>query len=255
MRRSLTLIAVLGSMLLLEGCLYRRLTQTYHQLCDASPRIALQASGDGRVLVFDEPTLLDTDVACLVGTAPTTTAATLEGKRWRYLASPLGSDGSTDYTILLELRFARVEGGYRLSRATLPVQLEQLLSPHLVDQSIAAACNGELDLIRRIARVDLSGIDRSWLPDRVSVIELFGPPNAPADATGALTWRYCVGRCGGGNGRGQLSEIRVVFDPSGRIEQVSLDYLQSSALANFAEGSGLVAFSGSIAGIVMNCGL
>ena len=144
MRKLVTMFAIVGAAALLEGCLYYRLAQTYRQLCDESPRITIvQLDAGNRVLVFDEPTLFDTDVACLMGAAPSIAEATRLGKQWHYVASPVGSQGSADGAITVDLSFALVEGRYRLSRATIPAQLEKILSRHLIDQSIAAACNGK----------------------------------------------------------------------------------------------------------------
>ena len=251
-----TVFAIVGVAVLLEGCLYFRLAQTYRQLCDESPRITIvQPDAGNRVLVFDEPTLFDADVACLMGAAPSIVEATRLGKQWHYVASPVGSEGSADRAITVDLTFALVEGRYRLSRATIPAQLEKIFSHNLIDQSIEAACNGELDLIRHIARVDLSGIDHTSLPDRRSVIELFGPPNGPATADGALSWRYCLGGCAGRDHPRVMSNVDVVFDPSGHIERVSADYLQYSADVDFTVERATVTFRGSIAQISLDCGL
>jgi hypothetical protein len=256
MRRLITVFAIVGVSALLDGCLYYRLTQTYRQLCDNSPRIAiLELDAGGRVLVFDEPTLFDTDVACLMGAAPSASEATRHGKQWRYVATPMDIEASADRAIIVDLTFVSADGGYRLSRATLPPQLERILSPHLIDQSISAACHGELDLIRRTARVDLSGIDRASLPDRASVIELFGPPNDPTSADGTLSWSYCLGSCTAPDHPTIMSKVDVTFDPSGQIEQVTADYLQYSAHANFTEERARVTFRGSIARISLDCGL
>ncbi|MGB5495542.1 MAG: hypothetical protein WBM97_13805, partial [Sedimenticolaceae bacterium] len=256
MHKLLTMFAIVGVAALLEGCLYYRLAQTYRQLCDESPRITIvELDARDRVLVFDEPTLLDTDVACLMGAAPSIAEVTRLGKQWHYVASPVGPEGSADRAITVDLTFVLEEGRYRLSRATIPAQLEKILSRHLIDQSIEAACNGELDLIRQTARVDLSGIDHASLPDRASVIQLFGPPNGPATADGALSWRYCLGRCAARDDPGMMSNLDVVFDPSGHIERVSADYLQDSADANFTVERAKVTFHGSIAQISLDCGL
>ena len=256
MRRLITLFAIVVGTLPLEGCLYYRLTQTYWQLCDPSPRIAVvQLDAGGRVLVFDEPTLFDTDVACLMGAEPSVSEVTPDGKKWRYLASPVGAAGSADRAINVDLVFALVNGRYRLSRATIPRQLERILSPHLIDQSIEAACNGELDLISRTARVDLSGIDRATLPDRATVIGLFGPPNGPPTAEDSMSWRYCLDSCTARDHPRMMSKVDVVFDTAGQIEQVSADYLQYSAYADFAKEHAVVTFRGSIAQISLACGL
>jgi hypothetical protein len=256
MRKFMTVFAILVGITLLDGCLYYRLTRTYWQLCDENPRIAvLELDSGGRVLVFDEPTLLDTDVACLMGAAPSESEATPHGKQWRYVAMPIGSEESADRAITVDLTFVPVDGSYRLFRATLPPQLERILSPQLIDQSISAACNGELDLIRRTASVDLSGIDRASLPDQASVIELFGPPNHPATTDRTLSWSYCLGSCAAREHPTIMSKVDVAFDPSGHIEQVTADYLQYSAHANFLKERALVTFRGSITRISLDCGL
>lgn len=256
MHKLVTAFAIVGVAALLEGCLYYRLAQTYRQLCDESPRITIvQLDAGNRVLVFDEPTLFDTDVACLMGAVPSIAEATRLGKQWHYVASPVGPEGSADMAITVDLTFALVEGRYKLSRATIPAQLEKILSRHLIDQSIEAACNGKLDLIRHTASVDLSGIDHASLPDRTSVIELFGPPNGPATADGALSWSYCLGSCAARDDPGRMSNVDVVFDPSGHIKRVSADYLQYSADANFTVERATVMFRGSIAQMSLGCGL
>ena len=256
MRKFITAFAIVGVAALLEGCLYYRLAQTYRQLCEESPRITIvELDAGDRVVVFDEPTLFDTDVACLMGAAPSMAEVTRLGKQWHYVASPVGSGGSADRAITVDLTFALVEGRYKLSRATIPAQLEKILSPYLIDQSIEAACNGDLDLIRQTARVDLSGIDHASLPGRTSVIELFGPPNRRASTEGALSWSYCLGSCTGHDTRRLMSNVDVVFDPSGHIERVSADYLQYAADADFAVERATVTFRGSIAQMSLDCGL
>lgn len=256
MHRLVTIFVIALATVLLDGCLYYRLTQTYLQLCDENPRIAiLELDAGGRVVAFGEPTLFDTDIACLMGAGPSASEATRHGRHWRYVATPMDTEGSADRAITVDLTFVPDEGRYRLSRATLPPQLERILSPHLIDQSISAACHGELDLIRRTARVDLSGIDRASLPDRASVIDLFGPPNDPARADGTLSWSYCLGSCTDRDHPEVMSKVDVVFDRSGRIEQVAAYYLQYSAHANFTEERALVSFRGSIAQISLDCGL
>jgi hypothetical protein len=256
MYKLLMAFAILSVAALLEGCLYYRLAQTYRQLCDESPRITIvQLDAGDRALLFDEPTLFDTDVACLMGAAPSMAEVTRLGKQWHYVASPVGSGGAADRAITVDLSFALVEGRYRLARATIPAQLEKILSPYLIDQSIEAACNGDLDLIRQTARVDLSGIDHASLPDRKTVIELFGPPNRRAAAEGVLSWSYCLGSCADRDSPRLMSNVDVVFDPSGHIERVSADYLQYAADANFAVERATVTFRGSIAQMSLDCGL
>lgn len=241
---------------LLDGCLYYRLTQTYRQLCAESPRITVHERDiGGRVVVFHEPTLYDTDVACLMGTAPSRVEHRDLGKQWSYVAIPMGPERPEAQTITVDLFFDLAEGRYRLSRATLPTQLEQILSRRLIDQSIEAACNGQLDLITRTARVDLTGIDRASLPDRSQVIELYGPPNGAAGSDDVLAWVYCVGGCSDPEDRQMRSRVGIVFDRFGHIEQASADYLQYSAYANFVEERAVVAFHGSIAEIAWDCGI
>lgn len=256
MRKMMVATALATMVPLLSGCLYYRLTQTYYQLCDERPRIVVEeANGGERVLVFDEPTLYDTDVECLMGAAPSRIEHTDVGKQWIYMAIPMGPERPEDQTITVTLSFDFAEGRHRLSRATLPMQLEQILSQRLIDQSIEAACNGQLDLITRTAQVDLAGIDRASLPDRSKVIGLYGPPNGEARSGDVLSWIYCVEGCGDPDDRRKTSRVGIVFDPLGRIEQASADYLQYSAYANFVEEQAVVAFRGSVAEIAWECGL
>ncbi|MGB5200756.1 MAG: hypothetical protein WBR56_12735, partial [Sedimenticolaceae bacterium] len=63
------------------------------------------------------------------------------------------------------------------------------------------------------------------------------------------------GRCAARDDPGMMSNLDVVFDPSGHIERVSADYLQYSADANFTVERATVTFHGSIAQISLDCGL
>ena len=60
--------------------------------------------------------------------------------------------------------------------------------------------------------------------------------------TGALSWRYCLGSCAAHDDPGLMSNVDVVFDPSGHIERVSADYLQYAADANFTVERATVTF-------------
>lgn len=239
----------------LGGCLYYRLVQTYSQLCAERPRISVQAlAGGGRVLVFDEPTLYDSDVECLMGAAPSRIESTGLGQRWVYVGTPAGSDRAEERAIRVELSFVRVDDRQRLSRATLPPQLERVLSQRLIDQAIEAACAGRLDPMTKTAEVDLSGIDRSELPRRPEVIALLGDPQGAGSGHTELSYAYCLGRCMVDEPEQLMGRIDIGFDGSGRIEQAIVDYLQYSAEADFLGERAVVAFRGSIAGLAWDCG-
>jgi hypothetical protein len=235
--------------------LYYRLVQTYSQLCDERPRISIEAlAGGGRVLVFDQPTLYDTDVECLMGAAPSRIEATGAGHRWIYRASPVGAAGSDDRAIRVELVFERDGERQRLARATLPAQLERVLSQRLIDQSIEAACSGRLDPITRTAQVDLSGVDPAELPDRSEVMGLLGePPGAGSDGA-RLSYAYCLGRCAADDPEAVVARVNLGFDAAGHVENAVVDYLQYSADVDFVAEQAVVAFRGSIAELAWSCG-
>ncbi len=252
----MAIIALVGTLGLLQGCLYYRLTKTYHQLCSQPPRIAVHYLDDGsRAVQFERPTLYDKDVACLMGAAPTTTKATLYGKLWRYEVRPLGPAGHASRPITVDLSFDLVDGSYRLAQATLPPSLEQVLSPLFIDRSIFAACNGQLKLLTRTAAVDLSGLDSALLPNRAQVIDLLGPSNDGPSTHGTVSWVYCLGNCAASDGRLPMSRIDIDFGPLGHIKQVSTDYLQYYAHADFDTKQALVSFRGTLAQISWGCDL
>ena len=161
-------LLLLASMLLLSGCMLFRIVDFKQQFCDYQANFELLV-GDVIELRMHHPALLDSDVVWLLGAEPTRReyqGNTLELVYVVEKDQPLASD---EYAIPLRLRFRQVSGDFLLSAGVIDKNLGSVVTPGLIDETVAHTCDSQTSVANSNVTVDLSDLAPEGMPRRSDI--------------------------------------------------------------------------------------
>jgi hypothetical protein len=221
-KRRGSLLILLFSMVLLQGCLFDRLVTLRGQACSFDEYFAISIE-QNLAIDFRSPVLLEKDLRLIWGAEPTTVLRSDAGATMRYLFErvPTGeSDPKASLLdeFILDFEFTPVDGQLRLSKISssdFPTDL--LLAAGAIDfagmDEIAEhACRIDINPFTRSMSLPL---DRTWfsdLPARDELLKQFGSPNSiSADGTG-LVYEY---RLKGDGSEPDIAKLVIRYDETG----------------------------------------
>jgi len=233
-------------LLLLQGCIYDRILQSKAQLCKVQPaQIVVETSPTGaRSVVFKQPTLTLKDVVWLLGADPSSRVDTASAVHLTYASVPLGGAATARDELVLELVFPKVDGTYKLHRAQIPAQFEQILSFRLIDEAMRAVCRSKIYPASLRAEFDLTNIDKTALPTRAQLLSILNE-SAIEQGGDSLEYRYCLKPCA--SNRQRLSHWRMAFDRDGRLEAAAVGYFRYEFTLDMHSGKARIALRSSSA--------
>ena len=201
----LVLLLVLATQL--SGCLLNRVYAFKNQFCDYQANFSLLVQ-DEVTLQMHNPILLDTDVVWLLGAEPTARSNHGNWLEMLYLVEkdlPVAEPG---YAVPLRLRFNRHK---RLSAGVIDKNLSTIITPGLIEETVAHACNSQTSIVRKNVVFDLSGLDQADLPDQEQILEALGPPQQTLENGRLMIYRF---RLQGAGPEVEKSYARVWLDPA-----------------------------------------
>jgi len=219
--------------MILNGCILERIYRVKNQLCDFDNNFQIETS-EGLSVLLREPVLLDDDVTWLTGADPTELEVTGDGLLMRYVAEKRGVISNDKYSLSVELRFVEIEGKYRLIEGSLGRNLTDVLTVDLLTQCLESVCKSEKSLVDRTVFIDITNIDRSFLPTRMEAIEILGKPNHKVDHSTVLSYEY---QLKGGGPENRTATIDAYYDGLGNaIRRIRVTYLRYRLDADFESG-------------------
>ncbi len=222
---------------LLSGCLMVRIYEFKGQFCDYRRNFQLVVD-DGVSLVMHRPVLLDRDVICLLGADPTLRKSLAGLQELVYVVEkdlPVTDPG---YAIPVRLRFREQDGDYRLSEGVIDKNLSSMITPGLIEETVAHACVSKPSILQRNVKVDLSGLDRDAIPRGGAILEALGEPHEVLEDGRGMVYRFRLKDAGPET---EKSYARVWFDATGEVvERVRFRYLRYELDADFVAGEGVI---------------
>jgi len=235
---ALRLILVLVISTQLAGCLLTRVYTFKNQFCDYQANFTLLID-DGVTLQMHKPVLLDTDVIWLLGAEPTDRSEGDGQLEIAYVVEKDLAESSPEYSIPLILRFSNYNGEQLLNTGTINRNLSAMITPGLIVETIAHACNSRTSILKRNVEFDLNDLDRNDIPSRTQIFDALGPPQQSLQNGHEIVYRF---RLQGADPKAAKSYARVWFEPNGNtVERVRLRYLIYELDANFIAGKGSIA--------------
>ena len=237
---------LLAVVLLLQGCIYDRILQSKAQLCKQQPAlITVERSPTGaRSVVFKQPTLTLKDVVWLLGAQPSSRVDTPTAVHLTYASAPLGETLTAREELVLELVFLKAGATYKLQRAQISAQFEQILSSRLMDEAMHAVCRSKIYPASLRAEFDLANVDRAALPTRAQLLSILNEA-AIAQSGDSLEYRYCLEPCA--RNRQQLSHWRMQFGRDGKLKAAAVGYFRYLFTLDMHSGKARIALRSSAA--------
>ena len=219
----------------LSGCVLNRVYAFKNQFCDYPANFTLLVD-DGVTLQMHSPVLLDTDVIWLIGAEPT---AWNKNGSWLEMLYVVEKDlpaPAPEYAIPLRLLFS---GGDRLlSAGTIDKNLSAMITPGLIEETVAHACSSETSMLRKNVEFDLSDLDRADIPDRKQILDALGPPQQTQQAGRVMIYRF---RLQGAAPGVEKSHAWIWLGPGGNeVERLRFRYLRYELDADFIAGKGSI---------------
>ena len=235
-RRALLLLLLCTQ---LSGCLLTRVYTFKEQFCDYQSNFTLRVDDAGVTLEIHHPVLLDSDVTWLLGAGPTTLGTTNAGIEMVYVVEKDLPRPDSEYAIPLILRFTRHDGDLLLSGGSIDKNLSAMITPGLIEETVAHACDASTSILSKRVEFDLSDLDPDDIPTRDQILDAFGPPRQTVSQAREMAYRF---RLQGAGPEVEKSFARVWLGDDGEsVERVRFRYLRYELDADFVAGTGTIA--------------
>jgi len=235
--RNLALLLIVASALSLSGCLLTRVYAFKEQFCDYQQNFSLQIA-DGISLRMRNPVLYDADVIWLLGAKPTRQTTDGDRKEMVFVVEKDIEVSDPRYAIPLRLVFARQGGRYRLSEGIIDMNLGTVITPGLIEETVAHTCDSEASVLARNVTVDLSDLDPASIPRRSIIEQALGEPTRVMGAGRRVEYRY---RLQGAGPEVEKTYAQLWFSADGEtVERVQFRYLRYELDADFVRGVGVI---------------
>lgn len=231
---ALLLVVALGSGL--PGCLLNRVYGFKRQFCDYQRNFELVVDDSIR-LKLRRPLLRDGDLVWLLGAEPTRRSMVDGRLQMLYLVEKDLADADPRYALPLRLLFEPRDGRFLWAEGVIERNVGSMITPGLIDETVAHTCSSKTNLFDKTVSVDLSGLDRASIPRRSAIEDALGPPTEVL-AQRLVEYRYRLRTLQPGVER---SRARVWYGPDGEsVSRVRFDYLRYRFDADFVAGRGLI---------------
>ena len=178
--------AILGFALcvLISGCLLQRISALHDQVCNFDENFEM-STADGFRLTFLNPVVLDRDVILIAGAEPYMTTPVNNGEMMKYRIRK--NDASSDYEVLVDLRFLDVDGEMKLNELFVDTPFPVFIPDEQISRAAERACNLRHFYSQRF-EYPLEDVDESLIPTLSELKLLAGEPSHVSDD--GLTVRY-----------------------------------------------------------------
>ena len=221
-----------------------RLFTIRSQMCEFDEFVVLSIDQQLEV-ALREPVLLERDIYLLMDALPTTRASSPEGAVASYVFEQVHLDsGDKGVATGMELEFSFVfiqsDGELRLSKITSSrIPPEILASAALLAAGGATmaqqACDLSINPFKRSAVIEVDQEMLNLLPDRRTVITLFGQPLESDENNDKLTYEF---KLKGNQGDRPIVRIDADYDDMGnRLETVKASFTRYDARIDVPEGT------------------
>ncbi len=222
----------------LSGCLLNRVYAFKEQFCDYERSFTLQVN-DGVTLEIHKPVLRDTDVVWLLGAEPTIRRITDGQLEMDYIVVKDLPQITHEYAIPLHLRFSNTDGQALLSMGMIDKNLSAMITPGLIEETVAHTCSSTTSLAKKNVEFDLGDLDRDDIPDRQQILQSLGAPQQILENGREIVYRF---RLQGAGPEVEKSYARVWFAADGEaVDRVRFRYLRYELDADFVAGKGSIA--------------
>jgi len=235
---SIKLVLIVVLALSVSGCLLTRVYAFKEQFCDYQKNFSLQV-GDGISLRMLDPVLYDSDVIWLLGAKPTRETTRGDRKEMVFVVEKDIEVSDPRYAIPLRLLFTRRDGGrYRMSEGIIDKNLGTMITPGLIEETIAHTCGAESSILAKNVTVDLSDLDPEAIPRRSAIEEALGEPTRIITPGRHVQYRF---RLQGAGPEVEKTHAQLWFAADGEtVERVHFRYLRYELDADFVRGIGVV---------------
>jgi len=232
-----TLPVLLATVLILHGCILERIFRVKHQLCDFEKNFQIDTSEGFRV-ILREPVMLDKDITWLAGAKPTEQELVGDELVMTYIAARNGMPSNRQYDLPIELRFARLDGRYRLKEGYLSKNLADILTHELLSQIMQSVCKSEKSLAKQKITIDISMLDQTLLPGGSEIAAILGPPTPNSPKAHRLVYDYQLKN---NDAVDKKAAIEIDFnDTDGKILRIKVKYLRYNLEADFEKGEAVL---------------
>ncbi len=240
MWRYFQLTTAVLAILLSSGCVYKRLWDTHQVLCADDNKVTFSVLMDGtKEVVFHRTSLLDKDVEWLIGKAPTSIEPIGDMVVHNWTARSENEKGADRTRVRVEMEFVKENRHHYLKRIRIPGRLSSVVSETLLEHSIRAACDIELNLWKKGVKFDLQEIQATDIPDLQTMRQVLGEPDGSSTDT-RLGYRFCVEPCSSKPGLSDSAVVRMHYTASGEPETYYLKYLRYEATADLQSKEGTI---------------
>ena len=239
--RNLALLLIVASALSLSGCLLTRVYAFKEQFCDYQQNFRLQVA-DGISLQMRNPVLYDADVIWLLGAQPTRQTSDGDRKEMVFVVEKDIEVSDPGYAIPLRLVFTRQGGRYRLSEGIIDMNLGTVITPGLIEETVAHTCDSETSVLARNVTVDLSDLDPASIPRRSVIEQALGEPTRNIGVGPGpghrVEYRY---RLQGAGPEVEKTTVQLWFAADGEtVDRIQFRYLRYELDADFVRGVGII---------------
>ena len=230
-------LLLVASASLLSGCILFRIYDFKEQFCDYAANFELLV-GEDIELRMHHPVLLDSDVVWLLGAEPTRREQTADGLDLVYVVEKDLPQASDEYAIPVRLRFVNRDDDWLLNAGVIDKNLGSMVTPGLIDETVAHTCDSETSIADSNVTVDLSDLDPDAVPRRSEIEQALGEPMLRLDDDRGALYRFRLRDARPGT---QKSFARIWYAADGeRVERVQFRYLRYELDADFVNGVGVI---------------
>ena len=238
MARLAATIALLLLTSLLSGCLLFRVYEVKAQFCDYQRNFLLLVGAEETELRMLHPVMLDKDIVWLLGAQPSYREQRAGELDLVYVIEKDLPQPDPEYALPLRLRFADIDGQFRLAAGVIGKNLSAMITPGLIAETIAHTCDSEASIADQNVSVDLSQIDPAAIPNRQAIETALGEPNQRLQGGRVALYRF---RLRDASPEVQKSRAKVWYGADGeRVERVQFQYLRYALDADFVAGVGVI---------------
>ena len=223
----------MSAALILNGCILERIFRVKDQLCDFEQNFQIETSQGFRV-ILREPVMLEDDITWLAGAKPSEQERVGDELVMTYIAERSGMPANRQYDLPVELRFARLDGRYRLKAGYLSKNLADILTDELLSRIMRSVCKSKKSLAKQRITIDIKNLDQQLLPARSEIFDILGPPNPILPNTHRLVYDYQLKNDAAPD---KETRIEINFDEAEeKILDISVKYLRYRLNADFVTG-------------------